>query len=355
MNVLRKAKLALLIGFALTVTACGGGGSSAPTVTGTNFNVTTLEALLTGSFAAGVDINNSGFAVGLADNGSAVRGVIWDSAATPQTVTALAPLAGNDYSAAYGINSEGVSVGESANGATTVAVTWPAQSTVASALSINGLFAGASSAYDINSLGEIVGEAVNDASGNTVAVYWLDNLADPLILTNLGTLANAFSSAYAIGTNGVIVGESLDDQGAVQAVAWLPDGAGGFNAPVVLPSLTNHIAGLALDINESGQVVGESEALDGTVHAVVWMIDAQGAITGPEDIGPASSAAGINTLGWIAGYTQAATGSDSASIWNGLNLDDQQNVSPAFSQAYQINDSLQAVGVSGNQAILIKP
>jgi uncharacterized membrane protein len=357
MKALRNIKLVLLFSLSLALTACGGGGGgSEPTVAGTNFTVIPLEALLTGAFSAGVDINNSGFAVGLADNGTAVQGVRWNATATPPTATVLEPLAGNSYSAAYALNDSGISVGESQSGVTTLAVFWPAALTSASTLSTVGLFAdGASAAYGINSGGEIAGEAVNDAEGNTVAVYWLDNTADPLILGNLGTQPNAFSAAYDIGDNGIIVGESLKDNGDTVAVAWQPDGAGGYEPPVELPALANHISSVALGANEAGAVVGESEAIDGTVHGVIWTVDTLGAVSAPQDMGADTSAAGISNGNRIAGYTAAGSGTDSANIWNGGALDDQRSLAPAFSQSYAVNNSSQSVGIAGNQAFVALP
>ncbi len=368
MIALRNTIKALLISLSIILSACGGGGDTVPGTGGgsstvttppiaeTSFNVVALESLFTGAFSAGVDINNNDSAVGLADNGTALKGVRWDITAATPLATVLEPLTGNSYSAAYAINDAGISVGESENGATTTAVFWPATSTTATALPADGLFvAGSSSAYNINELGQIVGDATNDINDNTVAVYWQNRTASPLKLANLGTLPEAFSAAYGVGDTGIIVGESLDDSGAIQAVAWVPNGAGGYSTPVVLPTLTNHVTGIALNIDDAGRVVGESEEIDGTVHGVIWTVDSLGATTDLADLGPATSATDINSAGRVAGYTVAATNNDSARIWDGLAIADQKELAPTFSHGYGINNASQVVGTADGEGFVAIP
>jgi uncharacterized membrane protein len=282
--------------------------------------------------------------------------VRWDISFPFPAATVLEPLTGNSYSAAYAINDAGISVGESENGVTTSAVFWSAATTTAETLPADGLFAGGvSTAYGINGLGEITGEAVNDSAGHTVAIYWQDSAASPLMLDNLGTLPEAYSAAYAVSDAGVIVGESLEDGGRVQAVAWLPDGAGGYAPPFVLPTLTNHVTGIALNIDDTGRVVGESEEIDGTIHGVIWTLDNLGAVTDITDLGPATSAADINHAGLVAGYTSTATSNDIASIWNGLDIADQQDLAPAFSHGYGINNASQIVGIADGAGFVAIP
>jgi uncharacterized membrane protein len=363
MKKLKLGILGMLVGVALTLASCGGGGGGGgaggggggggQTVAGLTFDLKALQSFLAGAFGAGVANNNSDQAVGMSDNGTAIKAALWTiTDANPQP-TALEPLAGGTYSAAYGINDSGIAVGESAANANTVAVFWGAGATTATALGTLGS-AGFSAAYSVNNDGKIVGEEVVDGSGNTAPVFWSGTTAVPV---NLGTLGGEFGSAYFISEGGLIVGEAeVAAGGAVHAAFWRPAAvAGTYQAPVALAPLAGHLSSVAFGIDGSGRIVGESEAADGTVHGVIWTLDAAGTVTGTEDLGAGTSLVAGNGVSRVVGFTAAGTGSDQAAIWDSANSADNQNLGPIFSQAYDVNDSTQVVGISGAQAFVAIP
>ncbi len=231
-----------------------------------------------------------------------------------------------------------------------MAVLWAAGATTPTTLSTTGLLAGgASAAFAINDRGEIVGEAVNHADGTAVAVYWASTTADPV---PLGSLSDAgFSSAYFIGADGVIGGEAGNAAGQAQAAAWVPAAGGGFAAPLALSALTDQAASVAFGAAADGRMVGEAELESGTVHGVVWNADGSVAT----DLGAGTSASAINGANRLVGTTAATTGADRAAVWNAANSADTQDLAPAVSQAYGINDRTQIVGRNGVQAFVTLP
>lgn len=357
----------MLLFFLFSLAACGGGGGGgdeegnpvAPpaTVNGLNLVIKSLAGILDQAFGAGVAVNELGQSVGVADNGLTLQAVRWDATLLAPTPTVLTSLAGDTaYSAAYAINDNDIVVGESSDGSRPVAVFWPSGSTVASPLSLTGFFpGGTSAAYGINENAEIVGETDADLTGNTVAVYWSSIAAAPIILDNLSAGPAAFSSAYNINNFQVIVGESLSTEGSKQPTAWLPDGSGGFEAPIALPLLPGHVEGVALDINDSDEVAGESQAADGTVHGVAWSIAPDGSVVSTTDLGPNTSLDAINDSQLLAGYINAGSGNDVSTLWKSTDITDSKEINGAFSQTYDLNDKNWSVGIVNGQAFVAIP
>lgn len=344
------------------LTACGGGGGGnnddgGPVpVSSLNFTIQTLSGFMEGAFGAGVAVNDAGLSVGIADNGTTLQAVSWDAATALPVPVGLTGLAGGGgYSAAYGINDSDVIVGEASDGTRPVAVFWPAGGTTASPLPLVGLFAGGTSAaYGINQVGEIVGEADSDLNGTTVAVYWAASTANPVVLENLAATPAAYSSAYAINDFQVVIGESLNSTGSKVPVVWVPDGAGGFNAPVALPLLPGHVEGVALDIDESDVVVGESMAADGTRHGVIWSIDVAGDVVTMQDFGVDTSLGAINNNQLVGGSAVANGDGDAAVIWSSSNILDSKQLTDAISGTFGLNDANWAVGsVNGSGFVAI--
>lgn len=367
MKQLRNILIALVAASALTLAGCGGGGGGGapapgpdPTpVTNSTFNTVALGGL-GGSFSAGIAINDSGLAVGFADDGNGIKAAQWTVTGAAPAATALAPLSGNNYSAAYGVNNAGITVGESGEGAiggapdaNTVAVFWSGNAVAQLPAPAGNL--GAYAAYSINSNGQIVGESVKDASGNTKAVLWDSPASGTTMNDNLHQAGWDYSAAYFIHDDGVIVGEAKPAGGAPQAVIWTP-AAGGLYTFTLLPPLTGGASSVAFGIDALGRVVGESEAANGVVNGVVWTVNTLGtAITATEDLGANTSAQAINGADRIVGYTGPGTGSDSSAIWNGAKFTDSKALAPAFSQAFGINASSQVVGISGTQGFAATP
>lgn len=347
---------------ALTLAGCGGSGSSGPApevptpVAEIEFETDVLAPLDDAStFSAGIAISADGIAVGYGDDGTGItKGIQWDIS-DPLSAMALMPLADNDYSAAYGV-SNGTTVGESGfdEDMTTRAVYWNG-SNVAVLLNHTDLPEGPSAAYSVNSFGEVVGEAA-DMDGNLVAVFWPGLADEPVILDNLLSNDGA-SSAYFISEDGRIVGESLNADGLLQAVMWEPDGSNGYLSPVALDVVNNdQMASVAFGIDLAGRIVGEAEVADnGTkvVHGVLWAAD--GSII-EEVAGVSFQAVNTITNNQIVGYDKALSGGDEvAMIWNRSDVADSQELAPAFSMAFGINDGSQVVGIADNLAVIAVP
>ncbi|MEZ4601113.1 MAG: hypothetical protein R2940_15090 [Syntrophotaleaceae bacterium] len=358
MKSLRLILRGLTVAVSLSLTACGGGGGGGGggevSVADTVFDVAILANLTGGSFSAGIAINPTGMTVGYGEDAtSIIKGVRWDAAAPAAAPEQLDPLGGDStlYSAAYGINPDGTAVGESEDGLGNIlAVHWPAGTTTPQVLSTVGLPAGNSAAYAMNANGEIVGEA----GSGTNAVYWPAIGADPIILGNLSNDPAAFSAAYFINDAGFVVGESLNALGAVQAVVWTPGAGGVFTpgqAPLPLTEITGQTGSVAFGVDLSGNIVGEAE-VGADVFGMVWNPDGTVKSTLPA----ATSVQSINYNNRMVGYVNANTGTDNATIWNAVNIADNQRLTLAtFSQAYGINDNRQIVGIAGTQAFVATP
>lgn len=336
----------------------GGGGGGTTPVTNTTFTTTQLGGL-GGSFSAGIAINESGVAVGLADDGASIKGVKWTVTDAAPAATTLAPLSGNSYSAAYGVNAAGIAVGESGtivNGsadANTVAVFWSGNAVGQLPAPADNL--GAYAAYGINTGGQIVGESVKDAQGNTKAVLWISPATSSTILDSLHQAGWDYSAAYFIHDDGVIVGEAKPNGGAPRGVVWTPV-AGDSYTVTLLDPLTPGGSSVAFGIDAQGRIVGESEAANGTVNGVIWTVNTLGptvSVTATQDLGANTSAQAINDAERFVGYGGA--GSSGSLLWNLANLADFKALAPAFSQAYGINAGNQVVGISNNRAFVAIP
>ncbi|WP_305042800.1 hypothetical protein [Geoalkalibacter sp.] len=365
MKQFRLLIMGLMAALAISLAACGGGGGGGggapgpgddPTpVTNTTFEVVQLANLDGGSFSAGIAINLDGMAVGYADDGTTVKGVMWD-VTDPTTAVMLEALGGDDalYSASYGINAAGMTVGESETATGIVAVFWNAGATLPTALNLTGLPDGSSAAYAVNGSGEIVGEATN-AEGDSLAVYWPDSASAPIILGHLSASGSSFSSAYYISDAGLIVGESRNADGDAQAVVWAPGEGGVFvagQAPEPLTAILDQSSSVAFGVDLDGRIVGEVELESGVVRGVVW--NADGSLR--ETLPAATSAQFVTNNDRIVGYSNALSGSDSAIVWNTLDTTDSQGLTEAaFSQAYGANDVDQIVGIALSQAVVALP
>jgi probable HAF family extracellular repeat protein len=316
---------------------------------------------LDGVFSTGVDINDNDQVVGLADDGTSIKGVRWAvdaDAGTAGAPAVLAPIGENDYSAAYGNNDTGVAVGESEkDGSDFVAVLWGAGETTPAELSLSGGFGPTSAAYAINNDGQIVGEAQTDSG--LVAVLWNAAGADPV---SLGTLGGAFSAAYHVSDNGLIVGESEQADGSTSAVVWMVDATGAItHGPIALGTAgDDFVSSIAFGVDNFGRVSGESETAGGEIHATLWTLDpATLAASEIADLGVAgadSSAYAVNESGRIAGW-DGRDGVSLASVWDTRNtsLLDLILEEDSFSQAYGLNEENLTVGVSDGQAFVAVP
>ncbi|MCM2264092.1 MAG: DUF4214 domain-containing protein [Desulfuromonadales bacterium] len=301
------------------------------------------------SFSVAVAINVNSLAVGYADVGASIQGARWTrTSATTWTKSTLDPLAGQIYSTAYDVNDAGLAVGESAESGSEapVAAYWAPGAGAATPLSASGLVGG-STAFAVNAGGLIVGEAV-DADGRSMAVYWPNAGAAPVALANLN--GGTFSTAYAVGAGGHIVGKAQNGpDGEPRAVVWLPT-EGGYAGPILLNAVTDQVTSAAFDVDHTGLIVGEVEFADSSVRGVVW--NADGTVADTLEAG--TSAQGISSNERIAGYAEALSGSDRATLWS-VAPDDTRVLGAVFSQAFGVNARSQFVGVADNHAFVTTP
>ena len=94
--------------------------------------------------------------------------------------------------------------------------------------------------------------------------------------------------AKGIDDGGLIVGQIRTSNGW-SACAWVPNNAGGYHPPVLLPKLgsgtdQNEVAEDVVSIGGTMSIVGSSRAADGAVHGVLW----ENGITSDANGGPFS-------------------------------------------------------------------
>ena len=123
------------------------------------------------------------------------------------------------------------------------------------------------SAQDINDDGLIVGYC-GELAEWTLATYWPDALADPVILPV--PLDSLRSVAYAVNSNGVVVGHYLDSLGLLHPVAWGLRSDATIAGPVEMQSGPGS-RGIAEDVNDWQTVVGWQDVA-GHVEAWVWQL-----------------------------------------------------------------------------------
>ena len=192
-----------------------------------------------------------------------------------------------------------------------------------------------SSAHDINELGEVVGWGGESVITDQHAFLWRDGQ-----MIDLGTLGGEESEAHAINDFSQIVG-----------FAQTPESGGGFiweNGEMsALPTL-GRSGGTAYDINNSGQIVGTSWTLDGHEKAALW--ENGGVVALPSLYRDPSAALAINELGQIVGQSETLYEKTHAVAWVNGHVVDLHNpdVGP-HSSAWGINNVGQVVGWVGRQ------
>jgi probable HAF family extracellular repeat protein len=374
----RATIVGLAVATALAVGLAGFVTQPADAAESTYYNVTSLDALWTGSIAR--DINESGKIAGQGQNPTGqARAFLWEGGQMKD----LGVPAGGNLSRARSINGSGDVVGEWRilvnRQQRFKAFLWEdGQMKDLNALISAGSGWDLLGAQAINESGEIVGSGT--INGQTHAfLYEPDTESDSDELgtaTDLGTpLGDPFSEAWGINDADEVVGESGSADGGQ---AFLYDD-GTVDRLGALLDHSVHPYSEAMNLNDSGQVVGWSYTLPATPQdpprGRAFLYDTKEAGEArlqPLDPLPGdlySRARDIDESGLVVGWSRNDTGANqeqqfSAVLWEAGHVKDLNDLIPADSgwkltDAYSISERGQIVGsgFKGDelQAFLLTP
>jgi probable HAF family extracellular repeat protein len=373
----RATIVALAVATALALGLAGFVTQPADATGSTYYNVTSLDALWTGSIAR--DINESGQIPGQGQNPvGQLRAFLWEGSEMKD----LGVPAGGNLSRARSINGSGDVVGEwrilVSRQQRFKAFLWEdGQIKDLNALIPAGSGWDLLGAQAINESGQIVGSGT--INGQTHAfLYEPDTETDSDELgtaTDLGVpLGDPFSEAWGINDSGEVVGESGSADGG-QAFLYVNGTVDRFGA---LLDHSVHRYSEAVNLNDSGQVVGwsytpmASQQDPPRGRAFLYNSNEDGeAKIAPLDPLPNdlySRARDIDESGLVVGWSRNDTGASqeeqSAVLWEAGQVTDLNDLIPADSHwklidAYAINERGQIVGSGFKdgqlQAFLLTP
>ena len=178
------------------------------------------------------------------------------------------------------------------------------------------------------------------SASNRTPVVWSSNGTPTDLLSSLpGASAGSGNLADAIDSNGDIAGSTV--VGGNTVGFYLPSGG----TAAILPTLGGSGGASAAGVNDLGMVVGYSPATDGNSHAYVWS-----ASTGIVDLGASGSASaayaisadGNTIVGTTGGNPQACKWTRSGSTWSMTPLVQLSQYNQTW--AYAVNSSGNVVG-----------
>jgi probable HAF family extracellular repeat protein len=200
-----------------------------------------------------------------------------------------------------------------------------------------------SRAVDINDRGQIVGSSsLLVPYGDTVRLETHTFLWTSGTMHDLGTLGGDFSEAIAVTEEGIVLGQSATPDSLLHPVLWI-DGE-------IVDLLPGHpFSAVPTDLNERRQVVG---SFGPPFHETGFVWD-DGVVTNLATLGgDRSSAAGINELGQVVGYSENGSGHRIPFIWSDGVLQTLPLGGASSGEALDINDSGRIIGQSGTRAVI---
>jgi len=112
-------------------------------------------------------------------------------------------------------------------------------------------------------------------SSREVPVYWRRSATGDWIMKELSPIYLSSGAPLGCGAWGVsdVAGKGPVAIGrcGFTAVAWLPDGSGGFGAPITLPAADASASAATFGINKHGWILGVTSTLDGE-RAILWKL-----------------------------------------------------------------------------------
>jgi probable HAF family extracellular repeat protein len=166
-------------------------------------------------------------------------------------------------------------------------------------------------------------------------------------ITDLGTFGGSFSNAIAIDPTGAVVGSAHTGSVPVTVEAYVWNGG----ALQPLAMLPGGVASFAGDI--AGPYIAGEIDYPTTFHAMLWSSGS------PKDLGTLggkfSSALGVNSSGWVVGYSEIAGGANRAFLDTGSGMIDLGTLGGIHSFGKSINDVGIVVGSAMNALVHVHP
>jgi len=204
-----------------------------------------------------------------------------------------------------------------------------------------------SSGEDVNNSGFVTGYSFT-AEYDLHAFYYDGNT-----MNDIGTLYGGSSFGQGINDLGLVVGYSSisSDVSDERNTAFLYDASLGLMTDIGV-FISGSDESYAKSINDNGLVTGSSFNSFGEESAFIFDSNDNSVISLGGLGGINSKAFDINSMGWVAGYGDNASGLNNAFIYTDSGMVNLGSLDGGASQAYGLNDSGSVVGESDGLAFL---